>query len=175
MPDAEAEVSVATAEGVPGGVIVSTVEIKAKVAAINYETREAELLLPGGVVETIKAGPEAVNFGQVKKGDMVVAVVTEALVVRLGSSDAELGDGESAMVAAAAPGEQPGVVTADTIRRTAVVAALDGLNRTATLVFEDGTVRTVPVRDDIDLTQRRLGEKVVFEITEMVAISVEKQ
>jgi hypothetical protein len=30
------------------------------------------------------------------------------------------------------------------------------------------------VRDDIDLSQRKVGEKVVFLVTEMIAISVEK-
>jgi len=30
------------------------------------------------------------------------------------------------------------------------------------------------VRDDIDLSRRKVGEKVVFQVTEMIAISVEK-
>jgi len=30
------------------------------------------------------------------------------------------------------------------------------------------------VRDDIDLSQRKVGEKVVFQVTEMIAISVKK-
>jgi hypothetical protein len=175
LPDAEAEVSVAIEEGVPGGVFVNTVQITAKVVAINYETREVELLLPGGVTEMVEVGPEAVNFDQVKEGDMVKAVVTEALVIGMGAPDAELGTEGQVTIMAAAPGEQPGAIAADTVRETAEVVALDGLNRTATLRFEDGHVETVTVRDDIDLTKYHLGEKVVFQITQMVALSVEKQ
>ncbi|VGO12464.1 hypothetical protein PDESU_01017 [Pontiella desulfatans] len=174
-PAAEMDVVVGMAEGVPGGVVVSTLEIQAKVVGIDYQAREVALLLPGGIVEVIAVGPEAVNFNQIKKGDMVEAVVTEELVIAMGSSDAELGDGEEAVVVAAAEGEQPGAIAIDTVRETAVVVALDGLSRTASLMFEDGSITTVAVRDDIDLTQHRLGEKIVFESTQMVAISVEKQ
>jgi hypothetical protein len=42
------------------------------------------------------------------------------------------------------------------------------------LRFPDGSTEILPVRDDIDLDQRRVGEQVVFRVTEMIAISVEK-
>lgn len=174
-PAAEIDAVVGVAEGVPGGVVVSTMEIKAKVVAIDYKAREAGLLMPGGSVVTLAVGPEAVNFSQIKKGDLVKAVVTEELVVRMGAPGSELNDGETAVVIPAAPGSEPGAIVADTIQVTAVVVSLDGLARTAGLLFEDGTVKTVAVRDDIDLTQHRLGERVVFELSQMVAISVEKQ
>jgi hypothetical protein len=63
---------------------------------------------------------------------------------------------------------------AETVQITATVSAIDQENRTATLAFEDGRTKTFPVRDDIDLSQRKVGEKVVFTVTEMIAISVEK-
>lgn len=173
-PTAEAEVIVATEEGVPGGVVLSTLEIQAKVVAIDYESREASLLLPGGAVEVIKVGPAAVNFDQIKKGDMVNAVVSEELVIGMAPDGADLQDGEAVMVMAAAPGEAPGAIAADTIRVTATVVAIDGELRTARLRFEDGREKTVVVRDDIDLTRHSVGEKVVFQISTMVALSVEK-
>jgi len=40
--------------------------------------------------------------------------------------------------------------------------------------FDDGSIETLPVRDDIDLSKRKVGEKVVFIVTQMVALSVEK-
>ena len=54
------------------------------------------------------------------------------------------------------------------------MVAIDRTKRTATLRFEDGRTKTFPVRDDIDLSRRKVGEKVVFLVTEMVAISVDK-
>lgn len=174
-PAAAAEVVVAMEEGVPGGVIVNALAIQAKVVAVNYETRELTLLMPGEVLRTIEVGPEAINFNQIKKGDMVKALVTEELVVKMGSADSELDDGGEAVAVLAAEGANPGGIVASTVRMTATVTAIDIEARTATLTFEDGTTKIVAVRPDIDLSKHKAGEKVVFEITEMVAISVEKQ
>ena len=57
---------------------------------------------------------------------------------------------------------------------TATVASIDPSKRTATLKFEDGSTQNLPVRGDLDLGKRKVGDKVVFRVTEMVAISVEK-
>lgn len=51
--------------------------------------------------------------------------------------------------------------------------AIDLEKHTATLKFEDGTAKTFPVRSDVDLSKGKIGEQVVFRITEMIAISVE--
>ena len=69
----------------------------------------------------------------------------------------------------------PGAIVAETIRMTATVTAIDVEARTATLEFEDGRTKTVSVRPDIDLSLRKVGEKVAFEMTQMVALSVEKK
>jgi hypothetical protein len=63
---------------------------------------------------------------------------------------------------------------AGTRQVTATVVAIDRSNRTATLRFEDGSTETFPVRNDIDLNRHKTGERVVFRVTEMIAISVEK-
>ena len=65
-------------------------------------------------------------------------------------------------------------MAADTTQVTATVMAIDPMERTATLRFENGSTRTIAVRDDIDLSKRKVGEKVVFLLTNMMAISVEK-
>ena len=57
---------------------------------------------------------------------------------------------------------------------TGTVTAIDQEQRTATLQFKDGSTKTLPVRDDIDLTLRKVGDRVVFRLTEKLAISVEK-
>ena len=164
----------AVTEGVPGGVFVNTKEVSAKVTAIDTAKRKVTLLWPDGEKATVKVGPEAVNFDQVKVGDMVNVIVTEELVVYLDEEGASAPDGAAAMVALAPKGAQPAGLVAETAQVTATVTAIDATKRTATLRFEDGTTKTFPVRDDIDLSKRKLGEKVVFLVTEMIAISVEK-
>jgi len=162
-------------EGVPGGVIVNTLDVSARVTAIDTSNRKLTLLGPDGDKSTVKVGPEAVNFDQIRVGDLVNATVTEELVVYLDEEGASAPDGAAGVVALAPKGAQPGGLVAETVQVTATVTAIDQTNRTATLQFEDGSSKSFTVRDDIDLSQRKVGEKVVFQVTEMIAISVEKQ
>lgn len=74
----------------------------------------------------------------------------------------------------AAEGAKPGGLVAETRRATATVTAIDPQKRTATLRFEDGSTKTLPVRRDVDLSQDKVGEQVVFRVTEMVAVSMVK-
>jgi hypothetical protein len=54
------------------------------------------------------------------------------------------------------------------------VIAIDLEKRKATLQFEDGSTETFSVRPDIDLSRHQVGERVVFRVTEMIAIGIEK-
>jgi hypothetical protein len=65
-------------------------------------------------------------------------------------------------------------VMAATLQITAKVTAIDLKRHKTTLQFPDGTTRTVAVRKDVDLTQRKVGEEVVIRCTEAIAIAVEK-
>jgi len=160
-------------EGVPGGVFVNTVEVSVKVTAIDTTKRKLTLLLPDGQTATVKAGPEVVNFDQIQKGDLVMATLTEELVVYLAEEGTTAPEGAAAMVALAPKGAKPGALLAEAVQVIATVAAIDPSRRTATLRFENVSTKTFPVRDDIDLSRRKPGEKVVFLVTEMIAIFVE--
>src|SRR5215213_6454495 len=56
-------------EGVPGGVIVDTATITARVAAVDPATRKVTIVNSDGNRTTFTAGPEVVNFGQIRVGD----------------------------------------------------------------------------------------------------------
>ena len=173
-PSAEATTTVLLAEGIPGGVITDTLTLEAEVVAIDHKARTATLLMPDGEKLPVTVGPEAVNFDQVQKGDRVKAVVLEELAVYVGDETSAAGDGSAMVAARAAKGEQPGGMVAETLRTTATVTAVDVEAHTATLQFEDGSTETVDVRPDVELTSESVGAKVVFEITKVVALSVEK-
>jgi len=173
-PPATDEVAVVYQEGVPGGVIVNTVDVSVRVTAINKANRKLTLLGPDGEKFTVKVGPEAVNFDQIRVDDLVKATVTEELVVYLDEEAAPSGGGEAGVVALAPKGAKPGGLVAQVTQVTATVVAIDREKRTATLRFDDGTTKTYSVREDIDLTRHNEGERVVFRHTEMIAISVEK-
>jgi hypothetical protein len=173
-PPAKGTSSTAFQEGVPGGVFVNTLDVSAKVTAIDTSNRKLTLLGPDGDKFTVKVGPEAINFDQIRVGDMVNATLTEELVVYLDEEGTSAPDGSAAMVKLAPKGAKPVGIVAGTVQVTGTVTTIDRINRTATLRFEDGNTKTFPVRDDIDLSRRKVGEKVVFQVTEMIAISVEK-
>jgi len=173
--DAVQTTAIAAEEGVPGGTVVNTLEVEAKVIEIDQEARTAVLQLPSGTTLPIKVGPEAINFDQVMVGDMVRATVTEELVIKMAAEDSEKDDGAAAAAVLAPKGAMPGGALAETVRMTATVTAIDAEARTATLEFPDGQVKTVHVRSDIDLSKRTVGEKVSFEMTQMIALSVERE
>jgi len=173
-PPATDEVAVAYQKGVPGGVTVNTVEVSARVTAINKAKRKVTLLGPDGKKFTVKVGPEAVNFDQIRVDDLLKVTVTEELVVYLEAEGAASSEGEAGVVALAPKGEKPAGLVAQVTQVTATVVAIDREKRTATLRFDYGATKTHPVREDIDLSQHNVGERVVIRHTEMIAISVEK-
>jgi Cu/Ag efflux protein CusF len=69
----------------PGIVAVETVEVTSTVEAIDYATREVKLKGPEGKIMKVKAGPEVKRLNEVKKGDTVVARLTEAVSIKVSS------------------------------------------------------------------------------------------
>ena len=160
--------------GVPGGVVIDTYQITAKVAAVDHAKRQYTLETPDGKKTQYKAGPEVTNFDQVREGDRVKATVTDQLVVRVREKGETPSDGETSLVALAPKGEKPGVVMADTVEVTARVKSVDLNNHKATLEFPNGTTKTVAVRPDVKLSSTDVGREIVIRATEAVAVRVEK-
>ena len=171
-PQGEGATMVAAQPGVPGGVMVNTYQVTATVKAVDADDRKVTLTGPDGKDMVVKCGPDVVNFPQIKVGDQVKATVTEQLVVAMASDAASLGNGAAAAVALSPAGGKPGGAVAQTVQVTATVVAIDLKHHRATLAFPDGSQKTVPVRPDIDLTQHKVGEQVVIQATESVAIAV---
>ena len=83
-PPAETEVTtvaVAPTGEEPGGIAVDTVEITAKVEAIDYAKRTVTLEGPEGKTKTIKVDPRVKRFQEIKTGDELVVRHTEALAI----------------------------------------------------------------------------------------------
>jgi len=171
---AEGSGAVALAEGVPGGVVVQTYELTATVASIDKDSRKLTLLGSTGIKQTIKVGPEAINFDQIKVGDKLKLTVAEELVIYVAGEGENPRDAEAQVVALMPKGAKPGGIVAETVQVTARVTAIDLEHRKATLQFEDGTTRKVAVRPDVDLSKRKVGERVVIRTTEALAISVSR-
>jgi hypothetical protein len=173
-PEGQRTTVVAADKGVPGGVIVDTYQATATVTGIDAANRKVTLVTPEGRKETFKAGPEVVNFDQIRVGDQVKATVAQQLVVYMAKDNPPAGEGEAALVALAPKGAKPGGLMANTVQVIAKVKAINLKDHKATLQFPDGSTKTVEVRKDVDLSQRQVGEEVVIRCTEAVALTVEK-
>jgi hypothetical protein len=153
---------------------VQTYKETATVTAIDAAERKITLVTPEGKKDTVKCGPEVVNFDQIRVGDQLKLTVTEQLAVAMAQGGEPLSDGGAAVVALAPVGARPGGLVANTVQVTAKVSAINLKDHKATLQFADGSTRTFPIRKDVDLTKRQVGEEVSIRVTEALAISVEK-
>jgi hypothetical protein len=173
-PTAAHSETAAFQSGVPGAVVVETRTVTANVVAVHSSSRELVLDGPDGQRFTMVCGPEVANFDQIRAGDQVRAVATQELAYAMASESDRADTGGDALVALAPRGARPAAVMAHTRQVTATVTAIDIARHTATLQFPDGQSHTVEVRPDVDLSQRRVGEKVVIRLTDSVALKVEK-
>jgi hypothetical protein len=160
-------------EGVPGGVIVNTVTMTARVAAVDPATRKLTLVESDGKRTTITAGPEVINFDQIRVGDHLKATIRSELVVFMRERGALSRDGRAVAIAGAPRGAKPGVAMAESTEVTATLASIDQRAHRATLRFPDGRTTTVPVRSDVDLTKVSEGDQVVIRTNDTVAVVVE--
>lgn len=161
-------------EGVAGGVMTSSVTLEAEVVSVDQEKKEAVLRDSEGSEVTVRVGKNAVNFYQVKAGDRVKVTMARELLIYVNEEGApEEQEGTIAAAAGAEKGEQPaGAVVAST-KVTSKIESMDTEARTATLVFTDGKKETFNVRPDVDMSNYKVGQEVVFLITEMLALEVE--
>jgi hypothetical protein len=65
----------------PAAVMVDTVQLTARVEAIDYDTREVTLRGPRGNTRTVKVDPQVERLNEVKVGDEVVVRHTEAVAL----------------------------------------------------------------------------------------------
>lgn len=161
-----------TVDGVPGGLFANKVTLTASVTAIDAAQRVLTLKGKDGAERKVRVTEAAVNFPQIKVGDILKVEVAEELVVAMVEPGAKPAEGVGAGAVLAPVGAKPGAVAVKATQVAATVTAIDAGKRTATLTFADGKVRTVAVRPDIDLSKRKVGEKVLFTLTESVAIAV---
>ena len=171
--ESESVVEVITEEGVPGGAIVAAQEITATVEAIDRETRTVTLVMPDGARAEYQAGPEVANFDQMKAGDRLRVVAIEAIAVALRKGDEPAEDGAAVGGALAPLGEKPGMLIGGAVEVHATIQSLDMEARTATLEMPDGSTKTVKVREDVDMAQAAVGDKVSIKLVKALAVVVQ--
>ena len=161
-------------EGVPGGTLVEHYTITATVAGLDASHSHVTLVASDGSRNTFAADPSFRKLDQLRVGDAVQAGVTRELVLFLRKNSPPPNVEPSAAMAPAGEGDKAGVMTADTLHRSAKVGAVDTKRREVVLQFADGSSKTFPVRKDVDLRQVSPGDEVVIRTTSTVVLMPEE-
>lgn len=148
--------------------------VKAKVQAVDLNTRAVTLKDTKGKVFDLKVGEEAKNLPQVKVGDEVVAKYYESLAVEVRKPGEPGGVLTSGAVATAKPGEKPAGVVANQVTVTTTLEAIDPKKAYVILQGPEGNSVKVKVQDPKNLKNVKVGDQVVITYTEAFAISVDK-
>jgi hypothetical protein len=105
----------------PGVVMAEGASITATVEAIDYDKRTVDLKGPKGNVVTLKVGPEAKNFNQVKVGDRVTARYFDSIAIQVRKPNEPPFAEQGSAVQVAPKGAKPEGVAVATSEMTAVV------------------------------------------------------
>jgi Cu/Ag efflux protein CusF len=169
-----AQGSAAPAAPIKGEAMVASVDVTATVAKIDHKTRKVTLKAADGSQTSFVADAAVQNLDQVKKGDIVTATYTEAMVyeVRKGGKPGA----EQTTAAAAAPaGAKPAGAVAQS---TTVTVSIVGINaKTPSITFKGpgGGKQTYKVASADKLQGVKVGDTVDINYTEAIAIRVEKK
>jgi hypothetical protein len=159
----------------PGKVGASqTVTMTATVVSIDLTTRDLVLTDSKGKMHKINVSEEARNLDQVKIGDKVTAVYTEAISLELkkkGSGDLPPANVEEAM-ARSPKGDKPAGVAGRKVTALCTVVAVNTKKKFVTLRGPQGNEYDVEVLDPAKLAAVTKGDQVEVVYTEAFAISV---
>lgn len=151
-----------------------SIQVTAKVEAINQETREVTLLRADGERITFTASDDARNLNMVRVGDIVNADYVETLSIEVVANDGTEPDKlELAGMARTEEGQMPGMAAFDAQQVIATVEEINLEANTFKLKGPDGTINEYVARDPDNLRRADVGDLVIITTTEAVAISVE--
>jgi len=162
---------------VPGRVIdlteVTSVMI---VTEIDLQQRLFTLDYGDGNVIVVEAAPDLEKIESIKVGDKVSVTYLSSKAVYVTSPDEDRPPvASSRSVEVDSKDGKPRKFTVDIIEKTSTILALDLENRTATLKDHQGNVNTVEVHPEFkNLENVKIGDQVVFQVTEAVAIDISK-
>jgi hypothetical protein len=155
-----------------GGAVQHTQTVTARVTSINHETREVQIQTKDGQVHKFTADEHVKNLAQVKVGDFITMLYTEALAYEV-KEHGETGATATAAVGKAKPGEKPAGVVAHQVTITVKITAIDTKAPSVTVKGPQGNVETIHVKDPSRLKGVKVGDLVDITYTEALAIKVD--
>ena len=160
------------AQDVKGEAVVSSETVTATVTKINQKTREVTIKTKDGLVYKFIASTDVQNLAQVKKGDVVTVVYTEALAYDV-RQHGTTGEVTTDAAAVTKPGEKPAGAVAQQTTVTVKITAINTKKPSVTVKGSQGDVETIRVKDPSKLNGLKVGDVVDITYTEAFAIKVE--
>ena len=161
---------VAPNPGEAGGIIEDQFTVSATASEVDHATRRITLTAADGQVATFTAPPEIQNFAQISNGDKLSATIAERMEIFVRRNGEDPAVVHMSQLAATPRGAKPGRMVGEAYEVVAIVRAIDHEVRVATLQYLDGTIRTVQVRPDVDLSRYAVQDNVVIRTTATLAM-----
>ena len=147
------------------------VTVKAKVEAIEAESRTINLRMDDGRIETIVAPDEMKTFSQIKVGDVVTAKYYDTITVRKKEpGEADINTWAKGMTPSASG--KPAATAAKQRTITATVTAIDMSVPSITLKGPKYWTYSAKVADKDALAKLKVGDKLDITWTEALLVSV---
>jgi hypothetical protein len=156
-----------------GETVGASVTVTATVTSINQTTRKVSIKTNDGKKYSFIAGDNVVNLAQVKKGDVITAVYTEAIAYQVRKHNKQTGVTVTDAAAAAQPGQKPAGAVMQQTTVAVTITAIDPTIPSVTFKGADGEIKTVKIKDAQKLNGVNVGDVVDITYTEAIAVKVD--
>ena len=151
-------------------VIVESHDAEATVQSVDAASRQIILNYTDGTSTTNIAGPDIVNFDQIKTGDLVQATVGEEYGIFIVKNGPPPSTDTGVLIQGAPKGANPAGVMVTTIDMTAYVVKADRSYRLLTLKYANGQVKTFKIPLPFTLEHVKADDDVVMRATQTIAL-----
>jgi hypothetical protein len=155
-----------------GGGVEATSTVTAKVTGIDQATRKVTIVTNDGKEHSFIAGDNVKNLAQVKVGDVITAVYTEAIAYQVRKHNKDTGVEVTDAVGTAKAGEKPAGAVVQQTTVAVTITAIDPTVPSVTFVGPQGNSRTIKIKDPKKLQGVNVGDVVDLTYTEALAVQV---
>jgi Cu/Ag efflux protein CusF len=156
-----------------GETVGASVTVTAKVTSIDQKTRKVTIKTDDGKKYSFIAGDNVVNLPQVKEGDIITAVYTEAIAYQVRKHNKQTGVTVTDAAAAAEPGQKPAGAVMQQTTLAVTITAIDPTVPSVTFKGPDGETKTIKIKDPQKLNGVNVGDVVDITYTEAIAVKVD--
>jgi hypothetical protein len=160
----------------PGVVVADVLDIKALIDAVDFKKRMLTLKSAQGRIVILKADKSVNNFDQFRRGDWVLVEFVDSVAISIRKASLRQNGVDARLVSVAPKGAHRSVLLVETFQLPAIIESIDYKGRMLTVREANRNIRIIAIEKSIKpLEAFKKGEAVVLQITEPIAIKIEKR